>query len=216
MASRSIVSQTGSLLSAVYQPNPAAGPRPFFSYNDATDALVPYARGVRQQVADGDLALGRDHRNVRTVPLGDRRLFETWNEAARRIVETDLAFLHQREDRDAGDRFRLGRNTEDRVRRHAPARFLVAPSDRALVDRLSVLQHERDRAADAALVDIFLERTVDAREPVRREGRLRGGLRDLAGRGDGAQYDHNREKCDFLHRDTCGRDGCHAGVPSSH
>ena len=36
------MSQTGSLLSAVYQPKPAAGPRPFASYIGATWRSVPY------------------------------------------------------------------------------------------------------------------------------------------------------------------------------
>ena len=41
-ARRSIVSQIGSFLSAVYQPNPAAGPNPFSSYIVATELSVPY------------------------------------------------------------------------------------------------------------------------------------------------------------------------------
>ena len=41
VASRSIDSQIGSLLSAVYHPKPAAGPRPFCSYCELTDASVP-------------------------------------------------------------------------------------------------------------------------------------------------------------------------------
>src|SRR4030095_16491674 len=37
-----MVSHTGSSLSAVYQPKPAAGPRPFASYCDAIAGSVPY------------------------------------------------------------------------------------------------------------------------------------------------------------------------------
>ena len=41
-ASRVIVSQIGSFLSAVYHPYPAAGPSPCGAYSGATSASVPY------------------------------------------------------------------------------------------------------------------------------------------------------------------------------
>ena len=74
--------------------------------------------------------------------------------------------------------FGLRRDAEDRVRRHAPAGFLVAPADGALVDRLAVAQHERDGAGDAVLVDVLLEQRIDARQAIGCQlGRSRRGLR---------------------------------------
>ena len=49
------------------------------------------------------------------------------------------------------------------------AGFLVGPADGALVDRLAVLQHEADRAADAVSSTYCWNNLVDAREPLRRE-----------------------------------------------
>ena len=55
-----MVVQMGSSLSAKYQPKPAAGPSPLGSYSGANSGLLAVvdAGGVRQQVADGDRALG--------------------------------------------------------------------------------------------------------------------------------------------------------------
>ncbi len=55
---------------------------------------------------------------------------ERGNVAADRIGQRELAFLHQRQDRDAGDRLGLRGDAEDRVRRHPRRRLPCRPSPR--------------------------------------------------------------------------------------
>ena len=65
---------------------------------------------------------------------GHCRLGEGRDEVAHGLVEIDLAILDQHHDRSTGNRFGLGGKSKDRVRRHAAAGFLVAPTDGAFVD----------------------------------------------------------------------------------
>jgi hypothetical protein len=84
---------------------------------------------------------------------------------------------------------------------HAPAGFLVAPSDRALVDRMAIAEHEHDGAGDAVLVHVLLQPAVDAREALGRKGAPLGnggfrpprhGWRSLAGERSRPE-NHQRE-----------------------
>ena len=82
------------------------------------------------------------------------------------VVERQRAFLHQDQDRDAGQRLRLRRDAKDRVGRHLPGGFLVAPADRALIHRAAVAEHQPDRAGNAIVVDVLLEQLVDPRQAI--------------------------------------------------
>jgi hypothetical protein len=96
----------------------------------------------------------------------DRRARVRGDEAADRIAERDPALLDQHEDGGAGDRLGLRRDAEHRVGGHRAARLAVDPPDALLIGDLSVAQHQRDRAADAIGVDVLLQKTIDAREPL--------------------------------------------------
>jgi hypothetical protein len=146
----------------------------------------------RQQVADRDGALCWHNRTAGS----DGRLGELRNHPADGVVKRELAFLDERQDRRTGDGFRLRRDTEDGVGRHPPPGFLVAPPDSALVHGLSVAQHEGDDARDPVVIDVLLQRAVDAsdafgREPgFRRDCRAgRWVLRRALRRQHGGSYD---------------------------
>ncbi len=213
------MSQTPSLLSAVYQPKPAAGPRPFASVLRRDEAIgaVGNAGRVGQQIANGDLtAGGHGGRLAVLAGDGDRGLGVRGDEAADRIVDTDLAFLDEREDADARDRLGLRGNPEDRVGRHPAIGFLVGPADCLLVNRFAVAQHQRRRAADPVFIDVLLEQRVDPLETLdrkpaadgvarrRRSGRARrlcrprGGLR-LRHQGRPRQRDRRQDEQSVTH-----------------
>src|SRR3954463_7462188 len=94
---------------------------------------------------------------------------ELRNEMTHWLAQRNLSFLEEHHDGRAGDRLGLRRDAEDRVGRHAASRFLVGPTDRALIDGSAIAQHEDHRARDLVLVDVALEELVDARETTRIE-----------------------------------------------
>ena len=104
---------------------------------------------------------------------GHGRLGEPGDELADRRRQRQAAFLHQRQDRDARQRFRLRRDAEDRVDAHLTLGFLVAPAEGPFVDGTAVAQHERDGAADAMLVDVLLQHAIDAGEAIGGESVVR-------------------------------------------
>jgi hypothetical protein len=127
---------------------------------------------VSQQIADRDRAprgydryrVVNDHRDCRALECGDVSGY--------RLVERQSTFLYKYQRRNAGERLRLRRDTEDRGGHHSGPGFAIAPPDRALVDRPPVLQYECDRTRDTAFSDVPLEHAVDSRKSLRIELRL--------------------------------------------
>ncbi len=131
------------------------------------------ARRMREQVADGD----RPPRRHDVVPAADprrrnRRALPLRQELAERIVQHELAFLHQHHDGDAGQRFRLGSNPEDGVFPHRIARFLVPEAVRFREHVAAVLLDHHHRAGDLLVGDIGLHRRIELLQPFLRDAVL--------------------------------------------
>src|SRR5262249_42107797 len=116
----------------------------------------------------------------------------------------NLSLFDQGQYCDAGDGFGLGRDTENRVHRHAATSLFVAPPDCSLVHRPPVTKHERHDASDTVLVDVLLQHPVDPRETVGGKGanRWRGGTRlcrytDTATKGE-SQRDSESDSFHFF------------------
>ena len=154
------MSQTGSSLSAVYQPKPAAGPSPLASYSAATSGRVPYEMPAvcvsRSRIVIGRLAGTMRHAAASRSSTATVVFANVGMKSPTGVLEADLAFLDEHQDGDAGDGLGLRRDAEDRVGGHASAGFLVGPADGLLVDRLAVLQDQCDDAGDLAVVDVLL------------------------------------------------------------
>ncbi len=143
------------------------------------------ARGVREQVADGDLALGghrveprRRRRLVsarrRTLPRQrnrDLQILEARDVLRHRIGDAELALLHHHHDRDAGDRLGHRRDAEHRVLRHRLLRLDVGDAGRFEVRDTPVARHQRHAAADLARRDVALHHLRDAPQPLAGETR---------------------------------------------
>ena len=154
---------------------------------DIGAGAVRNAGRMREEIANGDGPFRGHDLHLSLVTRGNGRVGVRRNVTAHRFVDADLSFFDQRQDRRARDGFRLRRDAEDRVGRHAPAGFLVAPAERPFVDRLTVSKNERDGAGEPVLVDILLQSAIDALQAVRRQPgrRLRGGCRGPAEAGKG-------------------------------
>ena len=83
--------------------------------------------------------------------------------------DADLAFLHQRKHRRAGDGLafarRCGRSYRVVIRR--PASLSLHPNG-VLVHRLAVAEHQRDRARNLVLIRVALQQLRHALEPLLR------------------------------------------------
>src|SRR5262245_40566145 len=112
---------------------------------------------VGEQLLDGDWTLGRYGLQAGVALSGDGGFGKGRDELTDGLVEADLALLDQCENGCAGNGLGLRGDAEDRVRRHALVRLLVAPSESALVSWLAVAKHQRDGARDPVLVDILLQ-----------------------------------------------------------
>jgi hypothetical protein len=130
---------------------------------------VGQARAVGDEVVDGDVArrrigvvqraagvLQHPHAGELGRPLGDR------------VLELELAFLHQLQRHDAGDRLGHGGDAEDGVARHRRARLDVALADGVELQLLAVLPDQRHRPGKPAGVDHAAQRRLDRaqRRPV--------------------------------------------------
>ena len=113
------------------------------------------------------------------------RLLEGRDPLAGTVIHRELAFLHELQDGDAGQRLGLRGDAELGVHGHLAAGLLVGPAHRALIHRFAVAQHQRDDAGDAAVIDIGIEQRVDARQALDREAiAQRVGLRRQRGESD--------------------------------
>ena len=118
---------------------------------------------MREEILDRDRTPRRDDRPPRVRPRRDRRVLEVGYEPAHRIVERELPFLDERHHRDARQRLGLRRNAEDGVGRHLSLGLSIRPAEGALVDRLAVLEHQRDGAGDLRAIHGTLHHRIDPR-----------------------------------------------------
>ena len=141
---------------------------------------VDQPRGVRQQVADGHLPLGVHQLVRRPVLAGDEHLLalELRQVLRHRVVEPELAVVHQDHGGDAGHRLGHRRQPEDRVRRHRLFRLGVGEPGGAEGGDLPLAGDQHDAAGDPSLLDRRLEQFVDP-------GELLGGQPDRLGVGPG-------------------------------
>ena len=109
------------------------------------------AARVRQQVTQRDRSGGLQLREFRQVLLD-------------RIVERQLAVIDQQRDGDCGDGLAHGRNPEDVVGLHLPARADVRMADGAKVKHRVFRGQKRDDAGNFARVDECLHRRRDSIE----------------------------------------------------
>ncbi len=129
----------------------------FVQCGDVRLRAIRIAGRMGQQVVDRDRSFDRHELGAAVLLDRDLRFRELGNESAHGLVEIDLAFLDELQDRRARQCFGLRSDAEDRVLRHAPLGFLVAPADRAFIHGLAVLKDERHGTRDTSFVDILLE-----------------------------------------------------------
>ena len=155
-------------------------------------------------VSRSRIVIGAARRHLRHVAAlvgdRDRRARERRNQGAGARRQRERSLLDQLHDRGAGQRLGLRRDPEDRVGRHAPARFLVGPAERLLVDDLAVLHHQRDDAGDLVGVDISLQRAIDDRRPRGIERELGAGR--LGGEA-GAEQNNDARRLSFAYGADC-------------
>ena len=149
----------------------------------ALHEAVGEARGVGQQVAEVDLALGRHGLDLAAAAARhDARVGESGNELRDRVVELKAAFFVEHHDRRRGERLGHGVDAEDRVGPHR----LVAGHIRLAVDlgegQFALAHHAGDHAGQLSAVDPAVHPLAHAVEP-------RCGKPDLFG-GDERQCVH--------------------------
>ena len=105
---------------------------------------------------------------------GDSGLRPFRQELAERIVEHELAFLHQHHDGDAGERLGLRGDAEDVVLLHAVARFAVAPAIGFGEDLAAILMDHHHGAGELPVGDVLLHHGVE-----HAEARLRDAVRRI-------------------------------------
>ena len=162
---------------------------------------------MRHQIADRDVVFGGNRidlrlarrcrcRGRRAGRLDDRhlRVLELRNEARHRIGQPQLAFFHQHQDRDAGDRLRHRRDAEDRVLAHRRLRFEIHLALRLEVRDLAAPRHHRDRAGDLAALDVALDHLVDAQQALGREADGFGFVGRKGGRGQRDREEDDAER----------------------
>ena len=129
----------------------------------AVQHLVAKARGMGQQVAQGDRAGRRPQPRLsrRVEPLqhvGSRQLRQ---DTADRLVERELALLDQLHRRDRGHRLGHRGDAKDRVLGHRRAGGKVAPPERALVNDAAVGRRQGYDAGHVAGLDGAPQHRVD-------------------------------------------------------
>ncbi len=133
------------------------------------DPAAAQAGRVRQQVADRDLALGRDELDLAVLLDRDLQVLEAGDVLRDRVGEPDLALLDQHHDGDARHRLGGGGHAEEGVRGHGLARLGVRQAVGREVDDLPLAGDERHGPGDVMLVDVTLHDLVDAMQPLRRD-----------------------------------------------
>ena len=146
---------------------------------------------MRQQVLNGDLAIGRNEVVVREaraslgVPLqdGDLGTLELRQETRYRIVQADLPLFHQHEHGHAGDGLGHGGQAEDGVLGEGQLGLEVHQAMRLEVHDAATASHQRHRTRDLSRVNVALHGFVDPEEALGGEANLLG-LADRQAGGD--------------------------------
>ena len=130
------------------------------------------AGGVRQQVANRDLALRRDELDLPVLLDGDLHPLELGDEPRDGVGQADLALLDQHQDRHARDRLGRGGHAEDRVRAHRRLRLDVHHAPGLVVDDAPPAGDQGDGPRDLLLLDVPPDDLVDPIQALRRDPHL--------------------------------------------
>ena len=130
------------------------------------------AGGVRQQVANRDLALRRDELDLPVLLDGDLHPLELGDEPRDGVGQADLALLDQHQDRHARDRLGRGGHAEDRVRVHRRLRLDVHHAPGLVVDHAPPAGDQGDGPRDLLLLDVPPDHLVDPIQALRRDPHL--------------------------------------------
>ena len=141
------------------------------------DRLAPEtiadARSVTQQIANGDLAFRRHG-----LAIGGQhfRFFEFGNEFRNRIVEQKFTFFVEHHHRDTRHRLSHRSNPENRIVGHRFFGIDIGRAEGFHVNGFVLARDGDDCAGELLVVDIRLQRRINARESRRRQA-------DTIGRG---------------------------------
>ncbi len=130
----------------------------------AMEVAIGQAGAMGQQVAEGDLAVGRNGVVQRPVRRAQHpHAHELRRHPADRIVEGEPALLHHRQGRQAGHRLRHRGDAENGVVLHRRPGLQVAPPHRRALHHAPVPPHQGRRAGQLAGPDVFLDGRLDRR-----------------------------------------------------
>ncbi|OIQ75775.1 hypothetical protein GALL_425520 [mine drainage metagenome] len=129
---------------------------------------IGQARAVGHQVVDGDVAR-------RVIDLVQRaggvlqhlHVGELWRPFGDRVVEPELAFLHQHQGRDRGDRLGHGIDTPDGILGHRPPGLDIGQPPAFVVNHAALMRDLHRHAGDMPRSDIPLHPTRDPLQPPR-------------------------------------------------
>ena len=141
----------------------------------AVDDAIPETRGVREQIAEGDLALGRfagPGAVGLVVGLEHLRLLELRDPVRHRIIEAEPALLPQHHHRGRGDGLGLRGDAEDVVALERPPGLVVGHAEGLVVHHLAIAGHQSHRPRDAPLANGLFAQGIDPRQPLGRHARL--------------------------------------------
>ena len=174
-----------------------ARPERSLRHPPGAQAAADEAGGMRHQVADRDLALGRDELDLglRLALDGDLHPLELGDELRDRVIQPDLPLLDHHHDGDAGHRLGRRGHAEERVLRHRLLRVDIHHALRLEVDHLPLARDERDGPRDPVVVDVAPDHVVDPMEPLLRDADGLGvGLGQVVARGGALRRRHERER----------------------
>ena len=141
--------------------------RPLVGVGDRPDRgeAVGKARAVGHQVLDRDVARrGIGVLDWTLCVLQHLHAGELGHPLSDRVVQPELAFLHQHQRRGGGDRLGHRGDAEERVARHWRAAGDVALAQRVELQFLALAPDQRHKAREVARVDHRLQRRWDLRQ----------------------------------------------------
>ena len=142
----------------------------------ALHEAVGQARGVGQQVAEVDLALGRRRIDLAAAAAGiDARVGEGGDELRDRVVELKAALFVEHHDRRRGERLGHGIDPEDRVGPHRLVALDVGLAAGLGEGELALAHDHGHHAGQAAAVDPAVHPFAHAVEPLSGKTDLFGG-----------------------------------------
>ena len=141
----------------------------------AVDDTVPEARGVREQITNGDLALGGlagPGAIGLVIGLKHLRLLELRDPVRHRIIEPEPPLLPEHHDRGRGDGLGLRCDAENVVALERPAGLIVGHAEGLVVHHLAIAGHQRHRARNTPLANGLLANSIDPGQSLRRHPRF--------------------------------------------